>query len=173
MRSLSPFRPSRSLLNWESPFEDIFTDFERSLSSMPSVMARDFNPALDVEEKEGMYLVTVDLPGIKKDDIQINLSDRTLTISGERSKETKGQGHYYERSYGRFARSLTLPDTVQADSIEAHYEDGVLKVVIPKAEEAKAKPIKIQTGKPAGGLLERFFSGKEEKTVNAEKGSKH
>jgi HSP20 family protein len=162
MRSMTPFRSNRSLMNWESPFEDLFNEFERSLSPNGS---RDFNPALDVEEKEGVYLITIDLPGIKKEDIQINVNDRTLSVSGERSRETKGQGHYFERSYGRFARSLTLPENVNADAIEAHYEDGVLKVALPKAEEKKGKSIKIQSGKQNGGLLDRFFGNKDEKTV--------
>jgi HSP20 family protein len=167
MRSLTPFRSGRNAMTWDSPFEDIF-DF------MPSNMSREFNAALDVEEREGAYLITVDLPGIKKDEIQINLTDRTLTVSGERTRESKGQGHYYERSYGRFARSLTLPENVKSEAIEAHYEDGVLKLVLPKAEAEKAKAIKIQSGKPSGGLLEKFFGAKEtEKNITAEKDVKH
>lgn len=173
MRSLTPFRTGRSLSNWESPFDDFFNDFEKSLTNfMPSGM--DFNPSLDIEESEGAYLVTVDLPGIKKDDLQINMTGRTLSISGERKKEDKGQGRYYERSYGRFVRSLTLPEDVKADDIEAHYEDGVLKLVIAKAEGERTKAIKVQSGKPQGGLLEKFFTKKDEKTVSQEKeGSKH
>lgn len=169
MRSLSPFyRGSRFPTGWDN-FEDIFNDFEKAF--YPTQKARDFHPALDIEEREGIYLVSMDIPGMKKEDLKINLSDRTLTVSGERNQENKGQGHYYERSYGRFARSITLPENVQSEAIEAHYEDGVLKLVIPKAEEAKAKAIKVQDGKP-GGLLEKFFNKKTE-TKDAETPSNH
>lgn len=172
MRSVSPFRSGRGLTSWDSALSDLFGDFERSFDNFPQAR-RDFSPALDVEEKEGVYLVTMDVPGIKKDDIQINLSERTLTISGERTRENRGQGHYYERSYGRFARSLTLPENVQEDAIEAHYEDGILKLVLPKAEETKAKTIKVQSGK-TGGLLEKFFGGtNKEQGTTTEKDPKH
>jgi HSP20 family protein len=161
MRTLSQYRPTGLFRGWDN-FEDIFNDFERAMTpAQLSQQRQDFTPALDVEEKEGVYLITVDLPGIKKDDIQINLSDRNLTISGERVKEKRGQGHYFERNYGRFVRSLTLPENVKAESIEAHYEDGVLKLLITKAETEKAKSIKVQSGK-TGGLLEKFFGSKQE-----------
>lgn len=165
MRSLSQIRPMRTIGSWNN-FDDIFNEFDNSFFTTPSVSSA-FSPAMDVEEKEGVYLITVDLPGIKKEDIDIHVSDRTLTISGERVKEKKGQGHYFERSYGQFARSITLPEHVKADDIEAHYEDGELKLLLPKAETAKAKTIQVQSGQ-SGGLLKKFFSPDKSSEPKAE-----
>ncbi len=169
MRALSQTRPARTLGSWNS-FDDIFSEFgngyDFSNSDLTMLSDRGFAPAMDVEEKEGVYLITVDLPGLKKEDIQINVSDRVLTISGERVKEKKGQGYYFERSYGQFSRSISLPENIVDEEIEAHYEDGELKLALPKAETTKTKTIQVQTDK-TGGLLEKFFGPKEE-SVNKE-----
>ena len=160
MRSLSQIRPLRTLGSWNH-LDDVFNEFDNSFFNTPALNSLDFTPAMDVEEKEGVYLITVDLPGIKKEDLQIHVSDRTLTVSGERVKEKKGQGHYFERSCGQFARSITLPENVKADEIEAHYEDGELKLLLPKAELTNAKTIQVQSGQK-GGLLKKFFGSDTE-----------
>lgn len=164
MRSITHFRTPRmwTSLDLLNQFNELFEDVNRA-SLNDRALTRDFDPAIDIEEKEGVYLVSVDLPGVKRDDIQINVTDRNLTISGEKKKETRGEGRHYERTYGRFVRSFTLPETINSDAIEAHYEEGVLKLLLPKTEVAeKSKTIKIQAGKPQG-LLEKFFGSKEEK----------
>ena len=171
MRSLSQIRPMRTLGSWNQ-FDDIFNEFDSSFFNSPALSSA-FSPAMDVEEKEGVYLITVDLPGIKKEDIEIHVSERTLTISGERVKEKKGQGHYFERSYGQFARSITLPENVKADDIEAEYEDGELKLLLPKAELAKAKTIQVQSGH-TGGLLKKFFgTGSDSGSKTESKGTEN
>ncbi|HEX6675444.1 MAG TPA: Hsp20/alpha crystallin family protein [Actinomycetes bacterium] len=107
-------------------------------------------PALDISERKDAYLVTVELPGVKLDDLQITLEDGLLTIQGERqftSESSEQQFHRVERRYGAFRRSITLPAHVQADAVEASFEDGVLQVLVPKAEEAKPKRIEVR---PAG-----------------------
>jgi HSP20 family protein len=94
-------------------------------------------------------VVTVEVPGINPDDLDITLEDGLLTIQGERQftqESTEQQWHRVERRYGSFRRSITLPSQVQADAIEASFENGVLEVVVPKAEEAKPKKISVKAG---------------------------
>jgi HSP20 family protein len=103
-------------------------------------------PAIDISERKDAYLVAVELPGVKLDDLQIAYQDGLLTIQGERSvapASADEQTHLIERRYGQFRRSVTLPLHVTADAIDASFEDGVLTVLIPKAEEAKPKRIEV------------------------------
>ena len=103
-------------------------------------------PALDVyEDKEG-YTVRTELPGVKREDIDVSVQDGALIISGEREEEKIAEGtevHRQERYYGKFSRALTLPTAVASDKVKATYKDGVLTVVLPKAEEAKPKQIAV------------------------------
>jgi HSP20 family protein len=106
-------------------------------------------PALDIAERTDAYLVTVELPGVKLDDLEITLEDGLLTIQGERqftSESSEEQYHRVERSSGAFRRSITLPAHVMADEVEASMEDGVLRILVPKAEQAKAKRIQVNPG---------------------------
>jgi HSP20 family protein len=103
-------------------------------------------PALDISEGKDAYLVTVELPGVKLDDLQITMEDGLLTIQGEHqvtSESSEEQYHRVERSSGAFRRAITLPAHVEADAVEASMEDGVLRILVPKAEEAKAKRIQV------------------------------
>jgi HSP20 family protein len=103
-------------------------------------------PALDVAEDKDNYRVRVELPGLKREDIEVALDDGTLVISGERKAEAHVEGtaiHRQERYYGKFSRALTLPSAVAADKVTANYRDGVLTVTVPKAEEAKPKTIAV------------------------------
>lgn len=104
-------------------------------------------PALDVSERKDAYAVAVELPGVKAKDLEIEFQDGLLTIQGERvfvPDSADEQAHLTERRYGLFRRSITLPLHVRADAIEASFEDGVLSVVVPKAEEAKPKRIEVR-----------------------------
>src|SRR5829696_2389337 len=106
-------------------------------------------PALDISERKDAYLVTVELPGVEADDLDITLEDGLLTIQGERhcaQESSEQQFHRVERRYGAFRRSITLPAQVQADQIEASFDNGVLEVMVPKAEEAKPKRIRVRPG---------------------------
>ena len=108
-------------------------------------------PVLDIAERTDAYLVTVELPGVKLDDLEITLEDGLLTIQGERqftSESSEEQFHRVERSSGAFRRSITLPAHVMADEVEASMEDGVLRILVPKAEEAKPKRIQVNPGGP-------------------------
>jgi HSP20 family protein len=106
-----------------------------------------WSPALDVYQDKDHVFVKCELPGMKKEDIEISLHENTLSISGERKveKEVKeGDGYRSERFFGRFSRSVTLPVLVQASNVKAQYKDGILTVTLAKAEEAKPKQIEVQ-----------------------------
>jgi HSP20 family protein len=91
--------------------------------------------------------VVAEVPGLKKDDIELSLHGGVLTISGERKQDKKGEeGYRNERFFGRFQRSVTLPTSVDGNKVKATYQDGILKVVLPKAEEAKPKQIDVSVG---------------------------
>jgi HSP20 family protein len=107
-------------------------------------------PALDISERKDAYLVTVELPGMKAEDLDITMEDGLLTIQGERqfaSESSEQQYHRVERRYGAFRRSITLPAHVMAEGIQASFEDGVLQILVPKAEEATPKRIQVRTGR--------------------------
>ena len=108
--------------------------------------ATGFTPLVDVHETEEEYLVKVDLPGVKADDVSVEVNDNVLSISGSRAADETGQAQLVERPYGSFVRTLTLPQGVDSDSIEAGYQDGVLELRIPKPVEQKPKKIAIGGG---------------------------
>jgi len=105
-------------------------------------------PPVDISKLKDVYVIAVELPGVKVEDLQIAFQDGLLTIQGERSlvRDSDEQFHVLERRYGQFRRSITLPLHVQADGIEASTEDGVLRVVVPKVEEVKPKRIEVHAG---------------------------
>jgi HSP20 family protein len=103
-------------------------------------------PALDVHEDKEQFTVNLELPGLKREDINVHLEDGALVISGERKVEAVSEDtevHRRERYYGKFSRALTLPTAVAADKVKAAYKDGILTVKLPKAEEAKPKQIDV------------------------------
>jgi len=115
----------------------------------PSRFLSGWNPALDVYEDKDNLFVKVELPGLKKEQIDISLHDGILNISGERKSEEKheeAEVYRAERFYGRFQRSVTLPTPVAADKVKAQYQNGVLTVTLPKTEEAKPKHIDVNVG---------------------------
>ena len=103
-------------------------------------------PPLDAQEDKNGFTVRLEVPGLKREDIQVSLQDGVLTISGERIAEKVGEEtevHRQERFYGKFSRAVTLPAAVAADKVKATYKDGILTVTLPKTEEAKPKQIDI------------------------------
>lgn len=108
----------------------------------------DWSPSVDIEEEEDKYVIKADLPGVKKEDIEVKLENNVLSIRGEKKTEKEtGKGtkhHRTERFHGTFARSFTLPETVKADEVDASYKDGVLMLTVPKEEESKPKSIDIK-----------------------------
>lgn len=108
-----------------------------------------FSPPVDVHEKEDEYLVKIDVPGVKSEDVNIEVNDNVLSVSGSRVADDTGAAQLVERPYGSFARTLTLPQGVDSDSIEAGYQDGVLELRIPKPAQQKPKKIAIGAVKKA------------------------
>ncbi len=149
---------------------DVFDDFDGIVDSFLRPTAAttvNFQPSCDIRETKEHYLVSFDIPGVKKDDIKIEIKNNHLIISGERRYELSGEAdestpRYEERSYGKFERTFTLPSTVNAEKIEAHYEDGVLSVALPKAENAKGRMIQIQSGQ--GGFFSKLLNSKKDGT---------
>ena len=142
-----------AIQKYHNPFEDmmpqsftsmldrLFNDTLHSRSILPN-----FNPKVDTCETENSYEIEVSLPGLKKDEIHVDFHDGRLTISGERklTDEKKSKKyHLMESQYGSFTRSFTLPDTVNAQAIDASFEDGILKITVPK-ETRKNNRQKIQ-----------------------------
>ena len=129
---------------------DLFHDFLNSLDEgINSDVMTDFKPAVNTREGKEAYHVDVDLPGVKKEDIEINVENNVLTVSGKREakSEVKEEDYYrIESRYGKFQRSFTLPDKVDTENIRAACEDGVLEVIIPKLqiEKSSAKKIEIK-----------------------------
>lgn len=103
-------------------------------------------PMVDVKETKDDFVVSVEIPGISKDDVKINVSENTLTIKGEKKQEKKEADHNFhriERRYGSFQRSFTLPTQIEDGKVKASYKDGVLTITLPKKEEVKPKEIPI------------------------------
>ena len=151
-----------ALTRWQRPEVSVWTGFGR-LRNLHEELDRLFEtpfgelagssqwlsgwtPALDVYEDKDNLFVKAELPGMKREDIEVSLHEGTVSISGERkseSKQEKGDVYRAERFFGRFQRTVTLPTPVAADKVKAQYKDGILTVTLPKTEEAKPKQIDI------------------------------
>jgi HSP20 family protein len=138
-----------ALIRWEPvPMNRLFTSlFDTPTGFTPPV--RRFAPATDIVESDTHYILRADLPGVAEEDLSLKLDGDVLTISGERrSQSDQRQGGYvrYERSTGSFRRSVRLPEGVDADAIEAHFNRGVLEVTVPKPERVTPRSIAITVG---------------------------
>lgn len=114
--------------------------------------ARRWVPAMDLVERDDHYVLRADLPGLSEKDVNVELESNVLTISGERTNEFKREKDGYrriERAYGSFSRSLTLPEGVNVEAVEAHFDNGVLEVRIPKPEQIKPRKVTISVGSDA------------------------
>ena len=153
MANLARWDPFQDLLAIQDEMNQLFGQATGQAGRGTGEAAtRAWAPALDIAERNDAYVVTVEVPGIKPEQLDITLENGALTISGERrfESETKDkQFHRIERRYGAFRRSISLPDRVRADAVEASFEDGLLQVVVPKAEEAKPKRIEVRAGRPS------------------------
>ena len=141
---LSPFEEMEKWFEeaWKRPFPF----FNRSLWPTSVAELDEISPSVDIYDEEKEIVVKADLPGVKKDEVTLELNENVLTIKGEKKKEEKiERKDYYrlERSHGSFCRSFRLPENVDTDKIKANYKDGVLDVRIPKTEETKKHTKKI------------------------------
>ena len=150
MRTFTPYRKNESVWDFMSEVERALDDMWRT--PRPQIAERGlevFTPTVDLQEKKDSYLVSMDLPGLHDKDIKIDVKDGRLSVSGERrrlEREEEGLFRRFERSYGRFERTFALPQDVDQDKIQAHFESGVLEILIPKAEVTKPRSIEIKTG---------------------------
>lgn len=144
-----------SVVTW-SPFrelEDVLNRYSRlggrAVSTGNGGEAAEWRPAANISETDNEYIIKAELPEVSKEDVDVSVHDGIITIKGERRFEKthdSEQTHRIESFYGSFARSFSLPADVDEDRIRAESKDGVLRVVLPKAEVQKAKPIEIQVG---------------------------
>ena len=145
--------PYRSSLSAPRTFLDDLPErmrqmFEGTLAFEPLTEPIGWFPAMEIVEKDDALLVTAELPGVKKDDVDITLEEGILTIRGEKKEEiTKDEKdnkfHMWERKYGSFQRSFTLPNEVEAEKIAAKFDNGILTLTLPKTEKAKVQGRKI------------------------------
>jgi HSP20 family protein len=152
-RALVPRRASE-LSRREGDMDQMFEDFlGRRLRPFwperwwPAASMKITTPAVDLYEEKDDIVVKAELPGMEKDNIEVNLSDNRLTIKGERKQEeeVKKEGYYRsERSYGSFVRTLELPRKVQTDKVKAAFKSGILEIRLPKTEEAKKKETAVK-----------------------------
>ena len=161
-----------TMMRWD-PFQDLRTAQEEMAQMSPMTQmspmlahalglhaqpqgndrATAWAPALDISERKDAYLVTVELPGVEADDLEITMEDGLLTIQGERHfahDSSEQQFHRVERRYGAFRRSITLPAHVMAEGIQASADNGVLQILVPKMEEATPKRIQVRPGPTEG-----------------------
>jgi HSP20 family protein len=137
------FEPFRSF----KPFYSDFDSWFNGAANGPESEGVAWNPSVDVYETDNSYVLKADLPGIKKEDINLDVNNNTLTIKGDKIFEEKVEKDNYlriERRYGSFSRSFTLSEKVDKENITANYKNGVLEVTLPKKEEAKPKEIKVE-----------------------------
>lgn len=141
-----PFRELRSL---QDDMNRLFiTAFPRSFDN-EQIARSSWNPSVDIVENEQAIILEAELPGMKPEDVELSIENNVITIRGERKFEKKEENdnyHRVERSYGSFTRSFTLPRTVTGEEAQADFQNGLLKVTLPKREEAKARKIEIRGG---------------------------
>jgi HSP20 family protein len=142
---LVAWTPFESLSQVQSRINNLFDDgFGWPWSNASA--SRVWYPAVDILESKEAYLLRAELPGMNKEDFNLELKEGTLTLTGERKSAKPAEGVEYrsvERVSGKFVRSFTLPETVKHDGIQATYKDGILEIHVPKAEEAKPRQIQI------------------------------
>lgn len=135
-----------SLIKWDG--REVWEPF-REMEDLQKEMNRlfDWLPPMDITEEKDRIVVRTDIPGMKQEEIHVEVEDGALVIKGERKREQEsreGQVHRVERSYGSFFRSFTLPTSVDEAKLTAAYKNGVLEVTLPKKEGAKSKPVKVE-----------------------------
>lgn len=155
-REIAPWRPFTDMMRWERDMEQLFDDFmTRRIRPFwderwwPARILGVSAPALDLYEEKDYIVAKVELPGMTKEDIEVNISDGQLTVKGEKKKEEEiKEEDYYrsERAYGAFSRTVELPKGIEVEKAQASFKNGVLEIRLPKSEEAKKReiPVKVE-----------------------------
>ncbi|BDI33247.1 molecular chaperone [Capsulimonas corticalis] len=149
MANIVRFDPFEDLNRLQREVNRLFEDNSRSGRGTETAAARTWAPSVDILEDGNEIVVIADLPGLRQEDIDIELTGETLTIKGERKfEDTQRKDRYVrvERSYGTFQRSFTIVAPVQHDGVKASYKDGILEVHLPKSEETKPKKVQVSAG---------------------------
>lgn len=136
--------PRRDMLRIQDEMNRLFNNFVRSTEADREQTM--WSPQVDIFESDDEISVTVEIPGMEKEDVTVSIQDNVLTLKGEKKQDTESKDknfHRVERAYGSFERSFSLPSTIQTDRVKATAKDGVLTIALPKAEEAKPKEIAI------------------------------
>jgi len=141
--------PLREVVALQSRLNSLFQDYGRGQSDEETLSAASFAPPVDIYEDDQKLVLKLEVPGVRQEDLDIQVEGRTLTVRGERkfsSEEKQENFHRVEHRYGTFARSFSLPNTVDAENVKATYDAGVLQVELAKKAEAKPRQIKIGVG---------------------------
>jgi len=145
LNNVTRWNPAVAYLNRE-PFARLFESFLNEAAQGEEVSNRNWVPPVDIQETEEGYRLQAELPGLTREDIDITLENNVLRLSGERKFERdvkKESFHRVERTYGTFSRAFSLPQQVNAEGVRAGFENGVLTILVPKAEQAKPRKISI------------------------------
>jgi len=140
------WEPFRDMVSAQRDFDRLFREAFSSHLGDTELSTRSWAPPVDIYETEDAIVLKAELPGVDPKDVEVRVEDNTLYLKGERKfqKEVKEQNyHRVERSYGSFARSFSLPNSISSDRVKAEFKDGLLTLTMPKREEAKPKTIKI------------------------------
>jgi HSP20 family protein len=164
--SIVRYDPFRDLRTLQDEVNRLFsTNITRAFGD-EGIARGAWNPSVDIYENKDQIVLEAELPGMNREDFDLTVENNVITLRGERRFEKKDEGdnyHRVERSYGSFTRSFTLPQTVSADSAQAEYRNGVLRVTLPKREEVKARRIEV-SGESAGET-------KGKRTIEAQAGN--
>lgn len=144
MNNVTRWNPTTAYLTSREPFFRLFDSFFNG--DVQGEETRSWVPPVDIQETGDAYMFHAELPGLTKEDIHITLENNVLRVSGERKfeKDAKKENyHRVERTYGTFTRTFTLPTQVDAEKVQAAFENGILTITVPKAEQAKPRRIAI------------------------------
>ena len=147
--AITRWDPFREVATLQNRLNSLFQDYSRGENAGDPVSAASFVPPVDIYEDDHKVVLKLEVPGLKQEDLDIQLENNNLTVRGERKFETEEKEenfHRIERRYGSFYRAFTIPNTVNADSVKADYDAGVLRIQLEKRAEAKPKQIKVQVG---------------------------
>jgi HSP20 family protein len=139
--------PFRELESMSDRLNRVFARPTLSTSGREALTVADWMPTVDISETDSAYLIKAELPEVKKEDVKVTVENGVLTLQGERRQEKEEKGkkyHRVERSYGSFARSFTLPESVDEGAVKAEYKDGMLSLHLPKTEKVKPKSIDVK-----------------------------
>lgn len=145
---LRPFNAPLSARRWSDEINKMLTRWPAFGDEEGNIVTSDWTPAVDVKEEDKRFLITADVPGVDPKDVEVTMHNGMLTIKGERNEEKKEERDGFrrvERSSGSFYRRFMLPDSADAEKIEAHAKNGVLEVSIGKTEKKQTKKIKVES----------------------------